>query len=400
MGFRPTLANETARPARGIRWNRADFRALGRMALALAALAAAPASAVTQFKVEQRKPFNFDITSFTTTLSLPVSDKPVTVRMSEKQMQERIELAPVDDTVEPLSVLLADDPRQIKSTAQRLAAPGKEEELASYLATAVKRAKPVKKGMTTRTVEFDKDGFALVNHEAFSDVYSKSHHHLTLDTKELAKDKATRKELFRQLKPYFSKAERKKLSGKIARGETVTIDEHLLPSFAEKMVGKYIIYRGPNCFHAALAFQSPTYTSSSLINVKTETGYHRAMINYDELWRVLNRNFYEVDPEKVPLKYGDMLVFFEVPEEDADNLDKPEDYRWIRHTATYLFGGYTFSKGSKSPNTPYTVRTLSEEWRTWKKFTENLGVKVYRRSAKGATSVAARPPLDLSDWIY
>jgi hypothetical protein len=121
------------------------------------------------------------------------------------------------------------------------------------------------------------------------------------------------------------------------------------------------------------------------------------MINYDELWRVLSENFYEVNPDKLPLKYGDMLVFFDVPEDDADDLEKPVDFRWIRHTATYLFGGFTFSKGSKSPNTPYTVRTLAEEWKTWKRYTDNLGVKVFRRSQK---SVKAAPPRDLTDWIY
>ena len=179
--------------------------------------------------------------------------------------------------------------------------------------------------------------------------------------------------------------------------DSIDVDTLLLPEFARKMVKKFTIYRGPNCFHAALAFQSPQLTSSSLINVKKESGYHRAMINYDELWRVLSENFYEVNPDKLPLKYGDMLVFFDVPEEQADDLDKPVDFRWIRHTATYLFGGYTFSKGSKSPNTPYTVRTIGEEWKTWKRYTENLGVKVFRRSQK---TVKLAPPMDLTDWIY
>lgn len=119
------------------------------------------------------------------------------------------------------------------------------------------------------------------------------------------------------------------------------------------------------------------------------------MINYDELWRVLNRNFYEINPDKTPLKYGDMVVFMDVPPEFEET--GVVSFRWIRHTATYLFNHYTFSKGSKSPNSPYTVRTLSEEWKTWKKFTSNLGVKVFRRSIK---RVKNQPPKDLVDWIY
>jgi hypothetical protein len=201
----------------------------------------------------------------------------------------------------------------------------------------------------------------------------------------------------RQLSLYLGRAEREELVAKLKRGEAVSVDKLLLPEFARKMVRQYIVYRGPNCFHAALAFHSPSLTSSSLINVKKEAGYHRAMINYDELWRALKSDFYEVNPDKIPLKYGDVLVLFDVPEDVENDLDTPVDFRWIRHAATYLFGGYTFSKGSKSPNTPYTVRTVAEEWKTWKKYTSNLGIKVFRRSAK---KVKRAPPMDLNDWMY
>jgi len=199
----------------------------------------------------------------------------------------------------------------------------------------------------------------------------------------------------KQIRPFFGKSHRNKLMKKIRRGKPIKVSKHLLPNFAKKMIKKYIVYRGPNCFHAALAFHSPKLTSSSLINVKKEKGYHRAMINYDELWRAINHNFYEVKPDEQPLKYGDMLVFFDVPEDGEDT--HPINFKWIRHTATYLFGGYTFSKGSKSPNTPYTVRTLSEEWSTWKKFTKNLGIKVFRRAKH---KVTRKPPKELVDWIY
>ena len=73
------------------------------------------------------------------------------------------------------------------------------------------------------------------------------------------------------------------------------------------------------------------------------------------------------------------------------------NFKWIRHASTYLFNSYTFSKGSKSPNSPYIVGTLSDEWQTWKKFTKNLGIKVFRRNQN---HVKKRPPKDLVDWIY
>lgn len=354
------------------------------------------ASGVTQFAAK-RKPFNFDITSFTTTLSLPVKDDLETVKMSEAVMMKRLADAPKDETVEPLTVLLNDEESQIMQMAEKVALQGKVDQFADYLRSQMKQAKPVKSGQPAKTVEIGREGFDLVDHDAFSDLYSKSQHNLTIDTAALKNDRVLRREFMKQISPYFKKSERSALLSRIMSAQPIDVNTQLLPEFARKMVKKFTVYRGPNCFHAALAFQSPELTSSSLINVKKETGYHRAMINYDELWRVLSENFYEVNPDKLPLKYGDMLVFFDVPERVAEDLDEPVDFKWIRHTATYLFGGYTFSKGSKSPNTPYTVRTLAEEWKTWKRYTDNLGVKVFRRSQK---SVKAHPPLDLTDWIY
>ena len=90
-----------------------------------------------------------------------------------------------------------------------------------------------------------------------------------------------------------------------------------------------------------------------------------------------------------------MVVFFNLP--DDWNESMPVSYRWIRHTATYLFGPYTFSKGSKSPDTPYSVKTVGEEWATWLEYSRSLGVKVYRRNQKITKN---KLPEDLVDWIY
>lgn len=364
---------------------------------ALAPLVWIPRAAAVTITKTSREPFLYDITTFTTTLSLPVTDTVVPIKMEPEQIKERMERSATDETVEPLTIVMSDDPAQVAQMAEKLALKDTEEEFAEYLRKQLKKVKPSKKGGTFKTIEIDDKGFPLMDKDAFAELYARTHHDLTLSTSELKKDRILRREFVKQIGPYFSKDERKTLTAKIMKSESIDIDKELLPEFAKKMVGKYIIYRGPNCFHAALAFQSPVLTSSSLINVKKESGYHRAMINYDELWRAINSDFYEVNPDKVPLKYGDMLVFFDVPEEAEGDRETPVDFRWIRHTATYLFGGYTFSKGSKSPNTPYAVRTLAEEWKTWKKFTSNLGIKVFRRSQK---SVRLVPPVDLADWIY
>jgi hypothetical protein len=374
------------------------FPPILRLGLAFALVLPAPASlAASNLNPLPRLPFLFDVTTLTTTMALPVTERIETVRMTEQQMRQRVARAPTDETVEPLTLILNDDDNEIAQTAAKVAKPGREAELARRLKATVHDGKPTRPGAGAKTVVLDIPDLQLIDKDAFADLYSRTHHKLTISTATLHRDPGQRAEFMRQIAPFFKKKERHRLQAKIMKGEDIDVDTELLPEFARKMVGKFIIYRGPNCFHAALAFHGPQMTSSSLINVKEETGYHRAMINYDELWRVLGRNFYEINPDKQPLKYGDMLVFFDVPQDAEGDLDRPVEFRWIRHTATYLFGGYTFSKGSKSPNTPYTVRTLAEEWKTWKRYTTNLGVKVFRRAQ---VAVSVRPPVDLADWMY
>jgi hypothetical protein len=372
------------------------FQALYRafVGMGLFVFLAGTASSVTIHK-KKKTPFLYDITTFTTTLSLPVKDVTETIRIPNKKIEARLSRSTSDERVEPLSVILGSKDSQLIAIAEKIAAVGKEDELADYLRSQYKVAKETKKGSGLKIVYIRAEGFPLIDINSFADLYSRTHHSLEINTETLNRDKVLRKEFLAQIKNFLPKKLRKKIRKKIGEEEPINVSTELLPEFARKMVGKYIVFRGPNCFHAALAFHSPKMTSSSLINVKKESGYHRAMINYDELWRAINANFYEVNPDEQSLKYGDMLVFFDVPKTDEDNW--PVNYKWIRHTTTYLFGGYTFSKGSKSPNTPYTVRTLADEWHTWKKFTKNLGVRVYRRSKRKVNRV---PPREQIDWLY
>ena len=363
-------------------------------AITLAASIGSPALAVTLHKPET-KPFLYDITTFTTTIALPLEEKHEKVRIPLSKLKTRVKKSEEDKTIEPLSVALGPEERQIVALSERIARVGKEDDLIRYLANTYDKSDPIKKGSPNRMVVIDKEGYQLVNPHALSDLYAKTHRKLTLDIDKLNETPRMRRKLMSQIKPFVSSEHFKRLQAQMKQGGKIEIDAELLPEFARKMVGSYLIYRGPNCFHAALAFQSTKLTSSSLFNVKEEKEYHRSMINYDELWRTLNTNFYEVNPDKTPLKYGDVLIFFDVPPDfqDADRIH----FKWIRHAATYLFNHYTFSKGSKSPNSPYTIRTVSDEWNTWKKFTKNLGVKVFRRNQKRVTN---RPPKDLVDWIY
>lgn len=338
-------------------------------------------------------PFQHELEVFRSGLNLPISAKAEQISMPDRTLKIRAKKSGENSAIEPLQLVIGSREDDVSLMANRLARPGKVNELSTYFFQAIRGAPPLKPGSASRMVTIDKAGFDLIEPEAFAALFARTHYKLQVDGQALNSQTSLKKKFFDQLKPYFSERERTELLTRLRRGASLAVDSLLLPEFARKMVKRYIVYRGPNCFHAALAFQSPLFTRSSLVNIKEEEGYHRAMINYDELWRAISSNFYEVDPSKVDLKYGDMLVFFDVPKK----LPATIDYRWIRHASTYLFSGYTFSKGSKSPNTPYAVRTIAEEWSTWQKYSKNLGVKVYRRSAK---DVNAPINADLTDWVY
>ncbi len=218
-------------------------------------------------------------------------------------------------------------------------------------------------------IEIRPPALPLLNLHALGRFLGSDHHRLALSGAELKDDPRVLQALMDQLKQYLTAQDLAAFRTKITKGNDIVIDEMLLPPFARQKVGTYNLYQGPNCFHASLAFQSSKFVRSPQINVKRERGYHDDMINYDELWRVLNRSFYEVDPKVDALRYGDIVVFFDLP----DHTTNWVDFRTIRHALTYLFDSYTFSKGSKSPDSPYSVKTLQEEWETWKRYARSWG---------------------------
>lgn len=204
----------------------------------------------------------------------------------------------------------------------------------------------------------------------------KRHLNVYLDGKQLAADKRLRRNLLVQAKPFINRKQYRRLKADIRGGKLISVTRQLLPKFARKNIKKFTPYQGPNCFHAALSFHSETYGLSKRFNIKKERNHHNIMINYDELYRILFMDFREIDPRKEELHFGDIIVFFD---KDTQASRKRFYFKWIKHTLVYLFNSYTFSKGSKSANTPYTIKTVGGEWRTWRKLTQNLQLKVFRR---------------------
>lgn len=358
-------------------------------------------------------PFTVSLSKFKSSLILPFTVHDETLLQSNAVIKKRVANSIKREDVEPLQIVLTNQSASIENMATQLAKPNKTSELSHFLQTKWASGIPVPDRPSSHLVTLTKEAFKLVNPQAFAKLYPRVHHRLELDSVSIANQSSTRDELEQQVKPYLSEEERRVLELKLRNHMPILLDQDLLPTFARHMIKRFTAFRGPNCFHAALAFQSPRLTSSPHVNYKAEEGYHRAMINHDELWRVLGINFYEINPKDAPLKYGDMIVFFDVPKANTSNnvtansnnfTVAPQlvptseiDYRWIRHASTYLFNGYTFSKGSKSANTPYAVRTLAEEWETWKHFSNGLGVKIYRRSSPTPTPALAKVS---SDWLY
>lgn len=347
--------------------------------------------AVAPAKIKQPKFFD-DLGQFRSTLNLPLSVKDQLIKLPESQIETRLSKFEEDPRVEPLQLTIDPDEDKIMEIATRLAKPNRKLSVANYLKNNFAKGEQIP-GTKLRLVTIDKEAYGMLNQESFESLFSKVHHEVVVNTSNMRTNTKNRERFLSQVSPFLSTTELKKIRSKIDAGIPLSLDKELLPPFARQKIASHTIYRGPNCFHAALAFQNQRLASSSLVNVRRETGYHQDMLNYDELWRILKLSFYEVDPRKTELQYGDMIVFFEAKDAAQPGID----FKTLRHASTYLLGGYVFAKGSKSANSPYLVRTLGEEWKTWSRYTQKLGVKVFRRNLKHVSNPV---PADPIDWVY
>jgi hypothetical protein len=334
----------------------------------------------------------FDLRNLHASIEVPLRDEGVKITLPKRKLRLRLRESQVDERVEPFSLAVKNDSIEVNEIAKKYAKHGHVKPLVSYLKDNLEPMEGAAAGSDQRSVFLSKQAFQHIDQKKFITKFENLHHDLTVLTAGMRSDPFLVDTLMTQVGPYLGKAQLNALRRKIDLGKEIRVDKELLPPFAKQMVGQFTIYRGPNCFHASLAFQDSNFTNSPGFNVKEEKGYHRAMINYDELWRTLKSEFYEIDVSRASLKYGDIIVFFDLPERSPKDVN----FKWIRHATTYLFNGYSFSKGSKSPNTPYSIKTLKEEWETWKGYTSLMAVKVFRKSGR---SVNKSPAANLCDWL-
>ena len=358
-------------------------------------LAVPSAYAVTQYLDPEERNVKFvrNMDDLKASLLLPVFDTVENITIPIKKLKIRVRKGGPLGVIDPMSLMIPKDEDKIAMLAKKIARPNKTDELKAAFIERLKKIGPTQ-GASVK-IDVSPEEFNLMDPEKLATLLGKPHHKVTIDTDLLLKQPSQRTMLMEQIAGFLSRGDLDHITEKFRYKNNLLVDTDLLPAFPRKMIKKFIVVRGPNCFHAALAFHNPKLPRSPYVNVRPEEGYHRAMINYDELWRVIGRSFYEVNTAKYPLKYGDMIVFFNLPDDWEESM--AVNFRWIRHTSTYLFGPYTFSKGSKSPDTPYSVKTIGEEWATWLEYSRNLGVKVFRRNQKITKETL---PEDLVDWIY
>ena len=384
--------------------------------------------------------------SMRASLTLPAHAHEIQVAPALEQIERRVQAAESDSRVEPLYLAVPVDDDERAAMALKLAKPKKYRALMAALDAELAKstARPVDPHVDpheeaevttgsgdrvaqagqepqgahgnqnnmvnpvaaddlnkTRKIRVHPDLFRLMSAAAVTTRMQRTHVRVSIDSARLLDKPDARGELLAQLAPFMEADELRKVAGKLRIAQQVDVDADLLPAGPRRAVKSFEIFRGPNCFMTALAFQYPKMVRSQLVNIKTERDHHEVMINNDELWRVLQSSFYEVDPARSPLKFGDMIVFFQLPANLKSPADADISYRWVKHATTYLFNDFAYSKGSKSPNSPYLVGTLRSEWRAWEKHVAsgggNLGVKVFRKPLKSATS---RPPKSLEDWLY
>lgn len=317
-------------------------------------------------------------------LYIPSKDSLEEINISFAKIKSRVMRYRSDARVEPVKIKLRGNSLMLVS--EKLARRGHT----VYLYQEIKKSLPP--NFQHKEITVTPEILRYIDPAKLRRLFSARHRRVVAFPGKLSNEKKIK--LLRQTRYFFNTTQQQRLKRKIINNSFLTVDRDLLPEFAAKMVRRYTIFRGPNCFHAVLAFQDPDFPKSVFLNVKEELGYHRAMINHDELWRALDENFYEVRPAVSELKFGDIIVFFKIPEDS--NAAFPS-FRWLKHTAVYLFNNYTFSKGSKSSNSPYTVKTLQDEWHTWRKILKRPAIKIFRRASHNLNK---KYTASLQDWLY
>lgn len=330
--------------------------------------------------------FLYKLSNLKTSLNISIIEYLRNAYLPSNIIAFRIKNYEKNPIVEPITIYFKNY-IELKNITERIANSDKNKDiLYKLLLTGAEKTKSntLKTTLNAMTLNY-------LNLDNLSKYFAYQYYDIAIPTNQFFQRPHNKKVLLKQLDMFLSAHKIKLIKQKLQFKNQLLLKEDLLPDFPLKVIGKYSPYKGPNCFHAALGFNDYKLIKSNFVNIIEEKNYHRAMINNDELWILLSKEFYEVKGKDINLKYGDMIVFFDLP-----TTPQEISYKFIKHATTYLFGPYTFSKASKYSDTPYVINTLQKEWSIWKKLTTKLGLKVYRKINKNLSKI---PPPDLNDWL-
>ena len=328
--------------------------------------------------------------------------KPQKILLPQKTLKRRITSYLQNNIVDPFYLYLPIDKNKFNKFIKKIAKHKRKQELINLLRKKknilhLKTSDSTNNSIKFKKIILDKHLLPLINLKMIND-YQYTHHRVDVDAKSLYKDRYLYRKFLNQVSYYLSKKRKLNLKFLIKNHINLNLDQDILPSFAKKKIGSFSLYRGSNCFRTALDFQNQMFSRSIYFNIKKEKGHHKDMINYDELSKIIKTHFYEIYPLKTSLEFGDILLFLDSSKMLGSKEFTHMQYRSIRHATTYLFNGLTFSKGSKSANTTYTVNLLLQEWKKWRGYVQDkLIIKAFRRRFNRAIK---RPGKQLVDWIY
>jgi hypothetical protein len=327
-------------------------------------------------------------------LTLQTEEKDVLFYPSINLLKKRIFNNDTDPLLEPVFIKAPTTIVDLQEFSANLATYNKEKDLFHYISSQFNKDDLTRKYVK---VKVDKKLWKMSSKKQLKKLFAATHKKVNILTKNSSRENLL--QLLAQTKMFLSSKNRKKIISQIKRKRKISLDKYLLPKFPKTVLKGFSLYRGPNCFHASMAFHSNKFAHSNFYNVKRERNHHSIMINNDELYRTLRSEFYEITLNgRNTLRYGDVVIFLELPR----NISYPEHeawfhYKWIKHAAVFLFNDYTFSKQSKSSNSPYSVKRLSDEKKYWFSRLKSPAIKIFRRSQKHVRKI---PSKNQADWMY
>ena len=192
------------------------------------------------------------------------------IQVSKKKLFKRMTRSKVNETIEPLNIYVDRKGKDIFKHAEFLADKGHIHSLAKLFKEEHPNAKPLRGDSDKVALTITENMMRHIDVRKMMRRFRQKHYSLELNSRELKASPMHYRSFFEELSPFLRERQIDIIKKKVKRDENVPLDEYLLTDFARKMVGKYILYRGPNCFHASLAFHHLKFARSPFLNINQE----------------------------------------------------------------------------------------------------------------------------------